>query len=514
MPIDDLKLIKNLFTVVETDFADGDNLARGASKMLILTNPGIGIYPETDESDIQSLKNQTQKLDQLLNASFVYDNKIGTFSTLYWTIVEKNMVPIFELNKGEQQELERLNAWLLSNASIYQKQSDAYNDALDEYKAVIRKDPGDPAQDKFSRKAQAADDAFILRNPYGNARSRKAQLEKGNTEQRWTDLLGQKARTRQVYAGREFWPVKLDPPVSSWQTAQWANISYEVNDSQSTSTSSATGWSGGVSSGWGLWCFGLNAEHHVENRYIQASTRHYKISFSFKRVHVIRDWCDSSVLTDTFWAWDYDKAPNKLVSTGFTANGPPPTGLCPIYYEDLLVVKDVTIEASFDSTEYNFHRDHSEGGASSGFGPFSFGGSWDEDHQNEHRSSQMLNGKLTIPDPQIIGFYGIVVPLLPNPDPSIAAERWPKPLKTPTSDAMAENRIFALRVSTQIAAIDNYRRITENSHVALRENSLLAESQYYQGLQEAKLAAGSRESADDLNNENDGGISDTAEKGR
>jgi hypothetical protein len=107
---------------------------------------------------------------------------------------------------------------------------------------------------------------------------------------------------------------------------------------------------------------------------------------------------------------------------GDISHGQIPQGDMPFLPTGLLIARKVTISGQWDQTDLQFFHDHVSGGASFGFGPFSFGGHYESDEKRQTYQAKLTGNTITFTDPQILGIYCYVLQKSPDPLPTLT---WP-----------------------------------------------------------------------------------------
>jgi hypothetical protein len=91
----------------------------------------------------------------------------------------------------------------------------------------------------------------------------------------------------------------------------------------------------------------------------------------------------------------------------------------PFLITGLLLARNVSLTGSWNADLKTTYDSMTRGGASVGWGPFSFGGSYVSSQHNDYHSAQISGSTITFADPQIIGFFVELLPLSPNPAPTL-----------------------------------------------------------------------------------------------
>lgn len=194
----------------------------------------------------------------------------------------------------------------------------------------------------------------------------------------------------------------------------WTTFQYNSSAWNSTTEWASSSWSGGGGINLGFWSAGGSAGGSNFRNNEDLEIRDFRLSFSATQALITRPWFDPEFLaTNRGWTlrqgaeWPYD----DLVSDG----GDPPNGRLPAYATVALFIKDLVIESEDFARHFSEHRESISVGASGGWGPFSFSGSYNRTSGGTSISYQRDGARITVEGMQLVGFLCRLLPLTPNP---------------------------------------------------------------------------------------------------
>ena len=128
---------------------------------------------------------------------------------------------------------------------------------------------------------------------------------------------------------------------------------------------------------------------------------------------------DESVFESNAWKWLSAKSyTGRFIASGSDAASgktPPTTDIMPFIPTGLLLARRVSLSGNWGSDLATSFSSHTSGGASLGWGPFSFGGRYQSDDASTYHKATAAGNTLSWNAPQIIGFFVQVLPRDPTP---------------------------------------------------------------------------------------------------
>lgn len=415
---------KNMYAAIEDALFLGDRLDR--SEFAFLMQPGQFISPNIQENDSSDyMQIQAALVDDTVGASFIYQPLGSRISSVYQDILEFKALPYRALTGEEKRELDNIRTWLNENTQLYQIWSDRYYDALDAYETEQRSQ--NPSSSRLRRLEQKRRDAENQWNSIGRRQewerkqARSNYILSGDPSVRFNDLASEVNFHRKQAPNRgEYLQTFLIPSVSEWNspTTSWGTYEKTISESDSSSYSRSTNWSGGASGGWGLFSAKVSAggSSHYEHSTCEAST--FSLKFDYLRVRIDRPWLDPTVFGYKFWTWK-KVAGFRRISTGVNTGVIPPVapiGEMPVLPTHLIVARNVELVANWSSSDREFIQNSISGSAGGGWGPFSVSGSYSETTTEEKVKSSFDGMTVRIQNPQVIGMSGILLAKTPDPN--------------------------------------------------------------------------------------------------
>ncbi len=435
MAADNTKIVKNLFYYVErhlfgADSDSGDELLN-KGQFGVMMAPGQFVSPNWQENDGSvDMYNQFQLLDETLDTSFTYRPQITTISGQYWSSLDKVSLRHRPLTKAEIAELKTIDSEISTLQPRYEMYERRFNDADQAFE--FEKSKQYPNQARLRQLLQQKNNArsaweSVGRKSYyeNNLVGRSWQIQTGNPAGAWMNLRNTFQNAKRVSPQGEYQITLLQPPISAWANSGWASFTKSIDDTETHHYSKSTSWSGGIGASWGLFNHinvGANGEKTVVHDVSDVTA--IDVTFEYLRCRIIRPWISTDLFANKDWTW---KEPNSFIYLSDGGNlfkNPPvrPLGTIPFLQTTLIAVRNVIIRADFSHTDKQEMMSRISGSASAGFGCFSIRGSYTETTHTIDVKATFDGTELRIPQPQIIGYLGILLPK--SPDPNRAAKYW------------------------------------------------------------------------------------------
>jgi hypothetical protein len=422
-------LIKNIMYYLQRHLfgvdTDNGNDLLGNRAFGVFMSPGQFMNPSWKENSTQDMYFQSELLDEILSAAFIYTPQVGSISGQYQNITSGAALPKSTLSTGDIQKIEALEATVAKHIKNYEIHQGLYFDAFEAYENEQAKQT--PNQATLQRLLAKKNTAFNNWGTFGKkdtveqAYADMAALQRGNPSRMWLELETRLRNSKKIWDGQEYYRTELSPSVASWNSpsASWAQFEKTISETETHSYSKTTTWSGSLGVRWGLFnnvSIGANGSKTVTHNTSDVTV--INVSFEYSRVRIIRKWLDQNIFNYPFWTWKKNVATSLLSNGGDLLTTPPtaPVGLFPFLPTSLLVVKNVVIQADFSSSDVQTMNSLISGSVSAGFGPFSVRGSYSENVSQVDIKADFDGTTLKIPNPQIIGFMGVLLPKTPNPN--------------------------------------------------------------------------------------------------
>jgi hypothetical protein len=436
------KIIKNLFYYIQAHLfgADPDKgqdlIASG--QFGVMMTPGQFVNPNLMETDgTVDMWAQYELLNEVLDTSFAYKPLATRISRQYQDALENVALPRRRLTDDEEDELEDIGKWIQKYLPRYNVYRDRYYDAMELWEQERSSQHPNPA--RLARLEQNMNDAYaIWDDPYSGGRksmmedkrARAWEIQTGNPGSRWLELNTTFRNNRKASPRGNYYQTFLLPPVSTWNNANWASFSKTINETETHNYSRSVSWSGSFGARWGLFNHvnvGTSGERTVTHDVSDVTT--IECQMDYLRVRIQRPWLDPDIFSSQDWTWKRPTTWHLLSDGGSLAITPPvrPIGSLPFMQTHAIVAKNVFIRADFSHRDVQSMYSRINGSLSAGFGPFSVRGSYTETTQQTDVRASFDGTNLRIPNPQIIGFLGTLMPRTPNPPPTAPTNPdWPK----------------------------------------------------------------------------------------
>lgn len=132
-------------------------------------------------------------------------------------------------------------------------------------------------------------------------------------------------------------------------------------------------------------------------------------------VQIIRPWFDPTIFKLNGWT-------NSLYGKNKLSTGDPndANSILPMYTTALILMKNLSLEATFSNSESKQKTLNGAGGGGFSFGPFTFGGGYSGSKEDSTLTETENSFKITNKGIQIIGYVNEIVPACPSADdPSV-----------------------------------------------------------------------------------------------
>lgn len=421
---DNQKIIRALYSVLEDALFLGDRLTR--SEFSLLMQPGQFISTNLRELDSsEDMAIQAEITNDAIDTSFLYLPLTGTVSQKYFEILEFAALPKRNLTPSEIKEVSDIRTWTEQYQSLYETYRDRYFDALDAYETEASSQ--NPNGSRLRRLAQKRDDALQAWETFGRKQdwqikqARLNYLLSGNPEVMWNDFKKRMSAHFKTAPRRgDYYQTFLIPSVAEWNSANtsWGRFEKEINESSTYDYSKSTSWSAGGSGSWGLWSARSGGSGSSTYKREIADTSVIIVKFDYLRVRIHRPWMIDDVFAHRFWTWKKASGMGPYLSDGGNLSVDPPMrprGTLPFLSKSLIVARNVELTANFSHRDATFIQTQLNASASGGWGPISFSGSYSESTSEQTVKASFDGTSLKIPQPQIIGFSGKLLPRSPNP---------------------------------------------------------------------------------------------------
>jgi hypothetical protein len=215
--------------------------------------------------------------------------------------------------------------------------------------------------------------------------------------------------------GEQFYPTYVYPkdPLNPAFDSSWMNFFFNLQDIQTFQSESSTNSGGSASGGWGLWSGSASASYGQGQQNYECDTSNLSLSVQLIQLPLTRPW----IRPEIFWSrgWRWSNSASGQISDGKT----PPQGLMPLYPTSVILAKNLNIKLDMSNTKNQSSWSKISTSASIGWGPFSVSGNYSSSNSQSSSKFTQTSTGITVPGTQIIAYVCEVLPLSPNPDPSL-----------------------------------------------------------------------------------------------
>lgn len=298
-----------------------------------------------------------------------------------------------------------------------QKAADAYKDAIGSYQAqfvAAQKDealkgmwPVIGAQQLERPKRAFLDWATAGRDQIASTKSQLATLNEGQVARAFADAQFQLKGFELVNGMTEtFYRTNISP--TDWAAddgSSWPEYHFSSSTFDSEFSNEAHAWGGSANVQYGLWSFGGGVSHSDERQTMSQDTSNIGLSFKWRICPVYRKWMDYSLLR--LPNWDLGSlAPQHGIAGG-------PGAIMPLIPLALVLVKDVTVTASFSHQDSEHIKEATSGSASVGWGPFAVSGNYSYSSEEGQFHAEATDQGFRVPTIQVLGFVCLRTPACP-----------------------------------------------------------------------------------------------------
>lgn len=429
-------LMKKLYSKIGQTVGVGSNDASVGESFLILANPGILLDPKLDVTTVQGRYRLATLVDKVPRPDWIYKPSDTSIYDVYARMISDHEAA--EIKPNAQQKQQYMEACKLIFTDCTEAQPGSYTNGFLKYqdtqkslatasKLAYDYQTVNHTDDLPPDIANNLEQATTNFNLLGNRVEIEAALSKINTYEHidpnayWGEIQGKFSKNSAnlptgakgaSYSFYPSYPVWLDP------SQTWTSMTLTQSDIEQTTSNSHTSVGGGVSSGWGPWSTGADYAHQENRSYFKLDATGYVVKLEMMRVGLDRLWFDNAVFSSHAWQW-LKGSPyyRKQISEGGDLTNQANQGaVMPFVPTGLLLARKVSLSGGWSNDLKTTFDSHTSGGASIGWGPFSFGGRYDASDSNSYTKANVVGNTISWDAPQIIGFFVEVLPKSPDPD--------------------------------------------------------------------------------------------------
>lgn len=387
-------------------------------------HPGVFIDPKlVESSDSKDMEVISQLFNGCFNASMIYSPLATTVAQTYSDILEQAALPEMKLSVEQEKLLDKKEKEILKIQDAYIKYRKRYNAIVGSiYREQEKGSPRSVIYELYEKR-DLADVEWKRRGYKELYEELEAEISYWRSVSPRQHFANLKTRFNQSTARADnstYQTTYLSPPIQEWNSpyAGWTRFEKTFKYSELQSYSKHSSWSGSVGGNFGIWRAAGSLNGQNIEKYATSENIDIELKFEYLRVKIIRPWLIADVFNYRFWT--YRKAFGfRQISEGYrsgSASPLGPQGLMPVLPTDIVVARHVSISSSFSDEEKKFIRETLSGSISGGYGPFSCRGSYSTATEKEEFKGIFDETTLTIANPQVIGYLGILIPRSPDPD--------------------------------------------------------------------------------------------------
>ncbi len=216
--------------------------------------------------------------------------------------------------------------------------------------------------------------------------------------------------------GSQFFPTYVYPkdPLNPALNPSWMNFFFNTEDVNTFKSDTSTNTGGSAGASWGLWSGSAAASYGSGQSNFESDTSNLSLSVQLIQLPLTRPWMRPEIFWSRGWRWS-SSGPGTPVSDGKT----PPQGLMPLYPTSMVVAKNLDIKLDMTNERNQSSWSKIDTQASVGWGPFSISGNYSRSDSQATSNFTKTSTGITVPGAQIIAYVCEVLPLSPDPDPSL-----------------------------------------------------------------------------------------------
>ena len=438
-----VEMMKKLFTKIANSVGVGSaNDPIVGRSYLVLANPGVLIDPTLDVNKPGDYYRLSRTLDRVLAPTWIYRPTSERTLDVYQTILDYHEAPIIKPNAEQQKLLDDARRRIFSDvkARTYSQQYEKFRStrrtlatatkAVEDY---VRANPNEGVPATLLNDLQDATADYNLlgsKNEMIGAEAVIDTYEHLDPNVWWGGLRTQFLNQTRTFNNTRFATYDFYPTYPQWhdRSREWTKITLSQKDLEQTANSSHTSVSGGFGVDFGLFSVGADYANEQNRTYFKLDVSEYTVSMELTTVLLDRPWMNAAVFQSNAWRW-LSSTPysGRLVSDGtHPGAGQPSAGVMPYLPTALLLARNVSVTGKFNGDLKTTFDSRTSGGASLGWGMFSFGGRTNSSDANSYIKGNATGTTLSFAAPQILGFFVDVLPKNPNPDSKYT---WPDPIK-------------------------------------------------------------------------------------
>jgi len=435
------KLYAELAAVLTVDAGDRQ---RAGSFLMLDPLGGAILDPDlnfADPADRALLINNIA--DITIREGWLLTKAPRTMSSTYNTVLKNRATPAFRMTPEEEAEFNEIERLLYKLPSRKRTEDyDFYEDALDELIDAIETIQVFE-QENFPRRAPLSAYRALRRAKTTFENDARGIFFKGRLD-RHVELQNRRGTgwfsdLQDIFDANfnlngNFAEAQFFPRFQQWfnNARKWNKVKIELSDLETRTHNSNTNFSSGLGAQWGLLRIGGRYGSDEVESFKQETITSLTLEFELLSVFVRFPWMEFGLFESR--AWRHSSASplgTSLLSDGIYNPDAPSARdeRLPFVPTTLLLARNVTLSASWSFDMNDFIEKRKNAGGSFSFGPFSFGGRYQNTDQKNYVIAQHRGVEIKLEDPQALGYFVYQVPKSPDPDLSLPWPRSPERLR-------------------------------------------------------------------------------------
>lgn len=450
-------MIQQIYSKISDVISAGSSAQSPGHSFLVLAAPGIFLDPGLDLDNVDDQYLWASVLNRVPTPTFIYGDTGQSIDSLVDLILQGKELPLVELNPAQRAKLQAALAVIMTpnqdptpEYKKYETYEIAYYTALTAFQEAVANSKNDgipipPVVQKNLDSAKRNWETFGFRQKIDNAYATINNLQ-GLDPNNWWQKMRNRFDVCQVRASSGTFALTSTFPKyqNIFEDKGWTSFSFSKGDFENQESVKAINAGGGVSANYGLFRASAEASYGSEQGYKKSSSTNISVAAEIFRLQINRPWLDPLVFRSRAWRWSSLSPLTEPVSNGADASlGNTPVGVMTLLPTSVIIARNVVISGDFSQEEQNWLKEKVDTKASVGWGPFSISGNYNQSKDEKMSQGTAAGAKISNADPQIIGWYCSVLPMCPNPDPSLP---WPTELTMEHWPEYSARSIEALRM--------------------------------------------------------------------
>jgi hypothetical protein len=189
----------------------------------------------------------------------------------------------------------------------------------------------------------------------------------------------------------------------------YSDFTFSTKTSKTVEHSSSNSYEVRAGISYGLWSVSSGVSGGDTAHDISTESSDVVISGQIGFIQVVRPWFDPSIFSLRGWS-------NSAYDKGQISDGTGKQGILPMYTTALIVVKDLSIESEFASSQLHESSWKVNVDLTVGYGPFKFGPKYSHESADKSVETKGSKTKITNKGAIIIGYANTIVPFCPQED--------------------------------------------------------------------------------------------------